>query len=95
VVPAFAKGIYYEQVLDHYAEMISSAMEEIEEAYSCDEIEIDLNLLEQEFDIGDIVGAIEGKTGIEVFQPITKKIIKIKEDSVPIISYEVGGTSEE
>ena len=43
-------------------------------------------------DIGDIVGAVEPTTGIEVWQPITKKIVKIKNNQKEIISYEVGTT---
>ena len=42
--------------------------------------------------IGDIVGAKENVTGISVWQPITKKIIKIINGKINI-DYEVGGTN--
>lgn len=43
-----------------------------------------------EIDIGDIVGGRDYVTGIVIAQPITKKIIKIVNDSQSI-SYEIGG----
>lgn len=96
IVPAFCSGKYYRKVLDHYAKLVEKAVEELrKEAEECDEISIDLDATEAEYDIGDIVGAYEPITGIEVFQPITKKIIKLEEDSIPMISYEVGVNGSE
>ena len=58
------------------------------ESYNCDEISVNLDA-EQKFDINDIVGAREKKTGIKVVQPITKKIITIKND-IETIEYKIG-----
>lgn len=91
IIPDFKSNTYYKKVLDHYAKMVEKALEELKkEAEECDEIQIDLDVMEMEYDIGDIVGANEPITDVIVFQPITKKIIKLEEDSIPTISYEVG-----
>lgn len=95
IVPPFKKGTYYRQVLDHYYNMVQKALEQLnKEAEECDSIEIDLDVTQKEYDIGDIVGASEPITGMVVFQPITKKIIKLSEDCIPNISYEIGSGSE-
>lgn len=94
IIPDFKSGTYFRQVLDHYANLVSSAIEQFtKESEECNEIEIDLDSTIQEYDIGDIVGASEPVTGIVVFQPITKKIIKLEEDSIPTITYEVGSST--
>ena len=91
IIPDFKSSTYYKKVLDHYAKMVEKALEELKkEAEECDEIQIDLDVMDKEYDIGDIVGANEPITDVIVFQPITKKIIKLEEDSIPTISYEVG-----
>lgn len=96
IIPVFKSGTYYRKVLDHYAKLVEKALEELKkEADECDSISIDLDATESEYDIGDIVGANEPITGIEVFQPITKKIIKLEEDSIPIVSYEIGTNASE
>lgn len=88
VKPPFAKGKYFARHLDHYAEMVAGAVERMKDFYNCDKISIDLDL-EDEYDIGDIVGATERTTGIAVWQPITKKIVSIKDD-LETTNYEIG-----
>ena len=68
--------------------MVAGGLSRLEESYNCDEISVDLDA-EQNFDINDIVGAKEKKTGIKVVQPITKKIVTIK-DNIETIEYEIG-----
>lgn len=87
-VPAFKKKTYYQLYLDNYADLVAGGLSRLAESYNCDEISIDLEP-EQEYDINDIVGATEYKTGISVSQPITKKIVTIK-DNVETIEYEIG-----
>ena len=89
IIPDFISGKYYKRYLDHYADLVENAVKKIEEIYNCDSIDMNLSL-EDNYDIGDIVGATECITGISVWQPITKKIVKIKGNEVSI-EYEVGG----
>ena len=88
IAPAWNAGIYYRAVLDRYAVMVEAAIEKLREKYEADELKIKLEETEQVYDIGDIVGAYENVTGIEVTQEIVKKIIKITNDDINI-SYEV------
>lgn len=90
LIPSFVPGEYFKLYIDHYADLVSSAMEQISEIYNCDSIDINLPL-EENYDIGDIVGATEAVTGLSIWQPITKKIVKIK-DNTENIEYEIGGT---
>ena len=89
IIPEFAAGKYYQKRYDHYADLVDNAIKKIQEIYDCDSIDTNLSL-EDDYDIGDIVGATELVTGISVWQPITKKIVKIK-GSEQTIEYEVGG----
>ena len=67
---------------------MANAIEKINEVYNSDTIDIELSL-EDNYDIGDIVGSTEVVTGISVWQPITQKIVKIK-DNQETIEYEIG-----
>ncbi len=83
----FQSNVYYQMVTDNYASLVEGAIEKFEEYYASDELEIELDS-ENQYDIGDIVGAYENVTGVFVAQPITKKIIKIERNNVSI-EYEV------
>ena len=45
-------------------------------------------IIERLYDVGDIIGVLEPKTGISTIQEVVKKIIKIDNDDVSI-EYEV------
>lgn len=88
-VPPFKPYVHYRLAIDHYAELVSYGIKRLNERNAeGDTIEIDLNLL-GEYDIGDIVGAREESTGIEVWQPINKKIVNINNNK-KTISYRIG-----
>lgn len=87
-IPVWKRGTYYELRIDNYADLVSNGLAKLAESYDCDEININLDAT-QEYDINDIVGATENKTGISVFQPITKKIIKFK-NNLETIEYTIG-----
>ena len=106
--PNWASNTYYEDVSvevppnyqfdnsfelceDHYAVLVDNGLKKMQEYYNCDKIDIKLDD-SYDYDIGDIVGAKENVTGISVWQPITKKIIKIVNGKINI-DYEVGGTN--
>ena len=88
VKPPFKKYGIYEKKLDHFADMVAGGLEILKNSYNCDSISIDLDL-EGVYDIGDIVGATETVTGLSVWQPISKKIVTIKNGQITI-SYKVG-----
>lgn len=89
VAPPWKTNHYYQLFLDHYAELVRYGIERLEEEITGgDKIDINLDLL-GEYDIGDIVGANENTTGIFVWQPITKKIVKIKNDQ-KTVTYQIG-----
>lgn len=80
---------YYRIVYDHYAGLVAGGLEVLKASYDCDSIEIELDSKTQ-YDIGDIVGASELVTGMGVWQPITKKIVTLRNNDVESISYKIG-----
>ena len=88
VNPPFAKKKYFRKEFDHFKEMLVGALDKMQEFFNCDSVSIDLDL-EGVYDIGDIVGATEHETGVAVWQPITKKIVSIRNNQESI-NYEIG-----
>lgn len=88
VAPSWAPNIYFAKKVDHYAELVQGGLERLAKSYQCDKISIALDP-EQAYDIGDIVGASEHVTGISIWQPITKKIVKI-DSGKEEVEYEIG-----
>lgn len=88
IKPSFMLGTYYDLAYDNYADLVAGGLDRLKSSLDCDSISIDLEL-EGNYDIGDIVGAVEHTTGVSVWQPITKKIVTIK-DGQTTISYKVG-----
>lgn len=70
-------------------ELLSKGMEELEKYQNKDEVNIDFISDEESYDIGDIVGAKDRITGLEVSTEITKKIVTVQ-NGVTKISYKVG-----
>ena len=91
VPPAYKPDTSYELCEDHYATLVEDGLKKMQEAYNCDKIEVKLDD-RYEYDVGDIVGARENVTGMSVWQPITKKIVKIENNKINV-NYEVGGTN--
>lgn len=91
VKPTWMPKTYYELKVDHYAELVKSALERLEKYANSDSIDMTLPDDGYEYDINDIVGATAEVTGFEINpQPITKKIVKINNQGINI-SYEIGG----
>lgn len=88
LTPSFLPDVTFKKVLDHFSELVASGLERLKKSFNCDSVSIDLDL-EGSYDIGDIVGATEHITGLAVWQPITKKIVTIKDGRITI-SYKVG-----
>lgn len=70
-------------------ELKQGGIDLIRESWNSDEIDFDFESDEETFDVGDIVGAKENVTGVEVNTEITKKIINISNNTTTI-SYKVG-----
>lgn len=89
VKPKFANNMYYKKVYDCYAALVDGGIARLQESYNCDSIEMNIDKLNENYDIGDIVGANELKRNISVWQPITKKIVKIQNGKIDL-SYQIG-----
>lgn len=70
-------------------ELEQGGVKKILDSYNSDEIKYDFNSNAESYDIGDIVGAIDTATGVEINAEITKKIVTINNNSTKI-SYKVG-----
>ena len=88
-IPEWKSNTYYEQRIDNYADLVANGIERLKELNASDSISIQLDAT-QSYDINDIIGTTENQTGISVYQPITKKIVKIK-DHVETVEYKTGG----
>lgn len=89
--PAWKSNTYYKRYTDDYALIVKGCIEKLENARNSDNIDFNFDLSKQ-YDIGDIVGAVESVTDIFVTRQITKKIVKINSNRNIEISYEEGVT---
>lgn len=90
IIPSFVPRFYYKKVYDNYAKLVEGGLNKLLESYDSDKISMDIDKLDGNYDINDIVGANEIKSGLSVWQPITKKIVKIDERTISL-KYEIGG----
>lgn len=70
-------------------ELLEGGIKIIQESFHSSSVDFNFDSNEETYDIGDIVGAKENKTGVEASAEITKKIVTIKRNKTTI-SYEVG-----
>lgn len=70
-------------------ELLQGGIDMIQESWNSDEVQFDFDSDSETFDVGDIVGAKEKTTGIEVNAGITKKVVTIKNGETTI-SYKIG-----
>lgn len=87
IVPVFEDQDVYYPVIDRYLELCKAGEKKLLELADKDSLDISLQL-ENEYDVGDIVGGIDEETGIDVTKPILRKIVKIKKGIVSV-DYEV------
>ena len=81
--------IYENANTESSEELKQGGIDLLADSWNSDEIAFDFNSDVESFDIGDVVGAKEYVTGIEVSAEITKKIVTINNNSTTI-SYKVG-----
>lgn len=74
----------YENVNVTGDELKQGGIDKLKEAWSSDELDFNFNSNSKNYDIGDIVGAVEPITRIEVTSEITKKIVKIDKGIITI-----------
>lgn len=84
----FSPGMYYNKVEDNFSSLVNAGIEKLKELRDTDEITIDIKSDKYDYDIGDIIGANDNITGIRIYKPILKKIIKISKNNINI-EYEV------
>lgn len=87
--PIWKSNTYYEERVDSYADLVANGIKKLKELCDCDSVSTVLYAT-QKYDINDIIGDTEINTGISVYQPITKKIVKI-ENGIETIEYKTGG----
>lgn len=88
VSPVWSDDVYYQKFLDHYAGLVESGIEYLNKNAKKDELSIELEP-DIIYDINDIIGANDNITKQSVWMPITKKIVKITENT-ETVEYEVG-----
>ena len=87
--PSWTEGKYYVKVLDHYAAMIENAIQELETKSPSRKAE--MTITDYDCRIGDVVGCVDNRSGIEICEEITNIIFKIK-DGLEEYEYTVGGS---
>lgn len=75
--PAFVKGKYYRQVIDHYESLVNAGLDALKEEWSSDQATININNAGLEFDVLDRLSLSDQNTGIDCNLTICKKIAKI------------------
>ena len=82
-------AVYDYSSVESNDELVSGGMERLAELWKPDSLKIDFDDTTDNYDVGDIVGAVDNITGITISSKITKKIVTIKNGQITI-SYEVG-----
>ena len=89
IIPPFITGYYYRKVYDNYADLVTNGIAKLQEYWSLDSVTISLTTDEQEYDVGDVVGATENLTKVTITSQITKKIVTIENNKISV-QYELG-----
>lgn len=66
------------------AELIKGGTERLKELLQQDDLTVDVNEVDDPYDVGDIVGASDDVTGVTIAVPITKKIIRVQSGIVSV-----------
>lgn len=76
------------------ADLVSSGTEHLKELMQQDDLSVDVDEVDDPYDVGDLVGASDQVTGIHITIPVMKKIVTIKNGIVTIdIKTETGSRS--
>lgn len=66
------------------AELIKGGTERLKELLQQDDLSVNVNEVDDPYDVGDIVGASDDVTGVTIAVPITKKIIRVQSGIVSV-----------
>lgn len=81
--------VYDYSSVESEEELISGGIEKLKEMWEPAEMSVDFGATDDNYDVDDIVGAVDNITGVSVAAAITKKIVTIKNGQITI-SYKVG-----
>ena len=70
-------AVYDYSFAESEEELIAGGEERLKELWAQDSISVDLDEITDNYDVGDIVGAVDNVTGLVISATITKKIVKI------------------
>lgn len=82
--------VYEDTNAEDDSDLIDGGKQIIQDSRTQNAMDVTFDAINGQYDIGDIVEAKENVTGLTVKEYITKKIVKIEDDTVKI-TYEVGG----
>ena len=74
----------YENVNLSGDDLRQGGIDKIKKAWASDELDLNFNEDDENYDIGDIIGAFENVTNVKVKTEITKKIVKIGKGSITV-----------
>lgn len=66
------------------AELIKGGTERLKELLQQDDLTVDVNEVDDPYDVGDIVGASDDVSGLTISVPVTKKIIRVQNGIVSV-----------
>jgi hypothetical protein len=66
------------------ADLVNSGIEHLKELMQQDDLSVDVNDVDDPYDVGDLVGATDNITNISIKVPVKKKIVTIKNGLVTI-----------
>lgn len=66
------------------AELIKGGTERLKELLQQDDLTVDVNEVDDPYDVGDIVGASDDVSGLTIAVPVTKKIIRVQNGIISV-----------
>lgn len=81
--------VYDNPNVESEEELFNNGMAELKAMWNQDELSVDFDDTSDNYDVGDIVGAVDNITGLSISAAISKKIVTIKNGQITI-SYKVG-----
>lgn len=66
------------------AELIKGGTERLKELLQQDDLTVDVNEVDDPYDVGDIVGASDDVSGLTISVPVTKKIIRVQNGIISV-----------
>ena len=88
IIPPYKSKGTYVKVLDHYANLVETGLERLEDLRATEQQEVELSGLD--VDIGDVVGGEDELLGVLICEKVTNTIVKLNHQGLKI-EYVVGG----